>query len=522
MGGIESIIPPVLAVGIAIISKRVMLSLFTAIWCGGMIAVGGNPIAGLQQSFDWMVGIITDDWNARFLLLIALLGSGAAFVYKIGGSDAVSEALRKRVRTRKQAQMLTYLLGLLVFFNDYVNTVIVGNSMRDINASHRISSEKFAYLIDSTAAPVATLAPVSDWIGYQVALISTVFISLGLTAEKPYAAFLASIPWNFYCLLAIAAVPMIILTGRDFGPMARAEARATATGQLVAEGDLALSDVHSNLGSPFAAKKATVWHFFLPILVLMAASVVGLWYSAGGNPDMSIGEVLQNADVSVALLWGAFAMTFTGVVLALMQGVSLRDCENTLVAGIGTMLPAVMIMILAWTIAATCEALDTSGFIVGLTQGWMTPAILPLLVFLVGAAISFSTGTSWGTMAILTPIAVPIAVSLVGADGDFTIVHMAIGAILAGAVFGDHCSPISDTTVMSSIFAGADHIAHVSTQIPYALVPALISVALYLLSGLLDVSWILLLAGLVAQYFVIRLLTRPRSGLPAAVTSGLR
>ena len=435
---------------------------------------------------------------------------GAAFMYKIGGSHAVAEALGKRIKTRTQAQLLPYALGLLVFFNDYINTVIVGNASRDITGKHRVSTEKLSYVIDSTAAPIATIAPVSDWIGYQVALIGTVFATLSITETKPYAAFLASIPWNFYCIFAIAAVPMIILMGRDFGPMHKAEQRALSTGALVAAGDVPLSDVENDLGTPFDPSQANIWHFVLPLVVLIIATIIGLWYSAGGAEVSSLSEILEDADVSYALLWGAFSMTVAGIILAFMRRIPFTAFENIMLLGFRTMLPALVIMILAWTIAAACDALDTAGYIIAISKDWMTPAILPILVFTIAATISFTTGTSWGTMAILTPIAVPVAYSLIGADGDFSVVHIAIGAIFSGAVFGDHCSPISDTTVMSSIFSGADHIAHVKTQIPYALVPATIAGVLYLFANAVTNAIPLLLTGLVVQYFVFRFLTRSR------------
>ena len=252
---------------------------------------------------------------------------------------------------------------------------------------------------------------------------------------------------------------MIILMGRDFGPMHKAEQRALSTGALVAAGDVPLSDVENDLGTPFDPSKATVWHFALPLIVLIVATICGLWYSAGGTAVSSIGEALENADVSYALLWGAFSMTVAGIALAIAQKIPFSACEKILLLGFRTMLPALVIMILAWTIAAACDALDTAGYIIAISKDWMTPAILPILVFTIAATISFTTGTSWGTMAILTPIAVPVAYSLIGADGDFSVVHIAIGAIFSGAVFGDHCSPISDTTVMSSIFSRGIHLA---------------------------------------------------------------
>lgn len=473
-----------------------------------MIIAGGHPIAALDHVFDWMVKVITDDWNARFLLLISLLGSGAAFMYKVGGSDAVARAFGKRITNRTQAQLLSFALGLLIFFNDYVNTVIVGNASRDISRKHRVSTEKLSYIIDSTAAPVATIAPVSDWIGYQVALIGSVFATLSVTESNPYTAFLASIPWNFYCIFAIAAVPMIILLRRDFGPMRKAEQRAMSKGELVAAGDVPLSDIDNDLGTPFDPARATIWHFVVPLVVLIAATLAGLWYSGGGSGVSGLSEIMENADVSYALLWGAFSMTIIGIFLALARRIPFAEIESIMLLGFRTILPALVIMILAWTIAKACNALDTAGYIIAITEDWMTPGILPILVFSTAAAISFTTGTSWGTMAILTPIAVPVAYSLIGADTDFSVVHIAVGAIFSGAVFGDHCSPISDTTVMSSIFSGADHIAHVRTQIPYALVPAGLGGVLYLFANLVTNAFPLLFAGLVMQFLILKYLTR--------------
>lgn len=508
MSGFVSILPPIVAVGVALISRRISFSLFAGIWLGGVIVSGGHPVAGLDHAFDWMVQVITDDWNARFLLLISLLGAGAAFMYKIGGSDAVARALGKRITTRTQAQLLPYALGLLVFFNDYVNTVIVGNASRDICGKHRVSTEKLSYIIDSTAAPVAMIAPVSDWIGYQVALIGSVFATLSVTESKPYAAFLASIPWNFYCILAIAAVPMIVLLRRDFGPMQKAEHRALSTGELVAAGDVPLSDVDNDLGAPFDPSRASIWHFAVPLVVLIVATLAGLWHSGGGSEASDLSKVLEDADVSYALLWGSFSMTVAGILLAFSRRIPFAEIESIMLLGFRTILPALVIMILAWTIAKACDALDTAGYIIDISRDWMTPGILPILVFTTATTISFTTGTSWGTMAILTPIAVPIAYSLIGADADFSVVHIAIGAIFSGAVFGDHCSPISDTTVMSSIFAGADHIAHVRTQIPYALVPAGVGGILYLFSNLVANAFPLLLAGLVVQFLIFKFLAQ--------------
>ncbi|MYL60417.1 Na+/H+ antiporter NhaC family protein, partial [Virgibacillus halodenitrificans] len=231
-------------------------------------------------------------------------------------------------------------------------------------------------------------------------------------------------------------------------------------------------------------------------------SVWGLWYSGGGAEGKSMMDALADTDVSVALTWGAFAMTFVGVILALIQGMGLKKCEDTLLGGIRTMLPALVIIVLAWSIGTVTSELGTAEFVVNATQGWMSAALLPFLVFVIGMFISFATGTSWGTMSILTPLAIPLAYTL----GDVDLIPIVVGAIFAGAIFGDHVSPISDTTVMASIFAGSDHIAHVNTQIPYALVPAGIAGILYLSYNIIGSSIVLLLVGVIVQFFLIRYL----------------
>lgn len=496
-----SLAPPLAAVALALWTRQVNVALFLSIVFGAWL-VTGNPIAAVGQTFDWFAKVMTDEWNARFLVLVSLLGAGAAFMHTTGGSHAVSRWLSARVTTSRSSLLMTWALGLLIFFNDYVNSVIVGNASRDLTARQGVSREKLAYVLDSTSAPMATLGPVSDWIGYQVSLIAAAFASLSLTSEQPYWAFLHSVPWNFYAFLCLAAVPMIIVLG-DFGPMRAAEKRAAATGDLVAPGDTPLSSVEGDLGEP-ETERGRLWHFLIPLAVLIIVACWGLWYTGGGASGKSLTQALADTDVAVALSWAAFAMVTVGFVLALLQGQTLADCEKTLLAGFRTMLPALVIMVLAWTIGTVTGAMNTGEHVVDATRSWLSPAILPLLIFAIAMLISFSTGSSWGAMAILTPVAVPLAYNV----GDITLVHMAIGAIFSGSIFGDHCSPISDTTVMSSIFAGSDHIAHVRTQIPYALVPAGVSVLLYLGSIVIASPWLLLAIGVVAQAAVITLLAR--------------
>ncbi|WP_019376411.1 Na+/H+ antiporter NhaC family protein [Virgibacillus halodenitrificans] len=495
-----SVIPPIVAVVLAIFTKRVLFSLFISIWVGGLIFARGNPFEAVGVTFTWMKDVMVDPWNARFLVMTALLGTGAAFMFKTGGSEGLIRLLEKKLTTKKRVLFLPYILGIIVFFNDYVNSVIVGNASKDITAKHKVSREKLSYILDSTAAPMATIGPVSDWIGFQVSLIAAAVASASIVGVEPYFAFLQSIPWNFYAILCLLAVPMIIM-GKDFGPMAKAERRAEKTGKLIPDGSTPLSSVEKDLGEPHK-RDGSVWNFVLPLVTLISVSVWGLWYSGGGAEGKSMMDALADTDVSVALTWGAFAMTFVGIILALIQGMGLKKCEDTLLGGIRTMLPALVIIVLAWSIGTVTSELGTAEFVVNATQGWMSAALLPFLVFVIGMFISFATGTSWGTMSILTPLAIPLAYTL----GDVDLIPIVVGAIFAGAIFGDHVSPISDTTVMASIFAGSDHIAHVNTQIPYALVPAGIAGILYLSYNIIGSSIVLLLVGIIVQFFLIRYL----------------
>ena len=496
-----SIVPPLVAVILAIITRRVLISLFISIWVGGVIAAGGNPFSAVGLTFTWMKDVMVDEWNARFLVMVALLGIGAAFMFKTGGSEGLIRILEKRLTTKKRVLFLPYVLGILIFFNDYVNSVIVGNASKDITGRKKVSREKLAYVLDSTSAPMATIGPVSDWIGYQVSLIAGAMASAAIIGLEPYFAFLQSIPWNFYAILALCAVPMVIL-GKDFGPMAKAEHRAETTGQLIEEGATPLSSVENDLGEPYRKEGGSVWNFILPLVTLISVSIWGLWYTGGGAEGKPLMDAIADTDVSIALTWGAFAMSTVGIILALIQGVGFKQIEDTLLGGVSTMLPALIIIVLAWSIGTVTDVLGTAEYVVNTTEGWMTPALLPFLVFIIGMFISFATGTSWGTMAILTPIAVPLAFNV----GGEPLIAMAIGAVFAGAIFGDHVSPISDTTVMSSIFAGSDHIAHVKTQIPYAIIPAGLSGIMYLSYTFIGSSYILLILGIIAQFFIFRYL----------------
>jgi Na+/H+ antiporter NhaC len=481
------VLPPLVAIVLCFITKQVVVSLFVGILTGGMIMCGGNPVAGLEYSLNTLVGSIADEWNATILLFTLLMGSGIAFIWKLGGSRAMADWAMKKIKTRRGVGIGTYLLGLLIFFNDGVNTAIVGNVFRDVAKAKRVSTEKLSYLLDSTAAPVATFF-ISDWIAFQVGMIQSGLDGAGITSISAFEGYLKSVPLNLYCILTVIFVGFIAFTGRDFGPMRKAEQRARTTGDLVRADGQPMMDVGSELGEPLDVKPLLL-NMVLPIVVLIAVAMFGFYWT--GREGTTLMEILGNSDPSKALFWGAFAMTLTGIVLALGQKLmGFKEAMDTMMEGFKLMLIASFILILAWTMGTVTKDMKLADFLITLIGDNVSYAYVPAIIFVLGMLISFGTGTSWGTMTILTPIAIPLAYQMTGSvDAAMAMA----GVVFSGAIFGDHCSPISDTTVLSSIFSGADHMDHVSTQVPYAATVAGVTFLMLLAYGFFQTSPLVLI-----------------------------
>ncbi|MCT4595479.1 MAG: Na+/H+ antiporter NhaC family protein [Anaeromicrobium sp.] len=501
--GILTLVPPLVAIVLCFLTKRVLVSLFMGILAGGIIMKGGNPFTGIEYSLDAIVGSITDDWNARLLLFNLLMGSGVAFIWKLGGSRALTKWAKERIKSRKAAGVGAWALGVIVFFNDYVNAAMVGGVFRDICDENRISSERLSYILDSTAAPVATLF-LSDWIAFQISMVQSGLDAASITDASAFSVYIGSIPYNIYCILSVFFVLILILTGKDYGPMLKAEHRTMSTGKLVRDGGAPMMDVSYELGEPKENPKATLSTFFVPLIALVGVTLFGFWWT--GRPGESLMEILGNTDAAKALLWGAFAMTLTGIFMSLSSKLmDLKETMDTFLDGFKLMLLACGILVLAWSLGSVTGDMKLADYIITLIGGNMPLWLLPIVIFAFGMVISFATGTSWGTMTILTPIAVPLAYKM---TGDITIVSAMAGVVFSGAIFGDHCSPISDTTVLASIFSGADHIDHVTTQIPYAITVAAVSVVMYLLYGIVGIGPVILLPlGMVILYFVMNILS---------------
>ncbi|MFW5786667.1 MAG: Na+/H+ antiporter NhaC family protein [Halanaerobiales bacterium] len=505
--GILSVIPPILAIILAMYTRQVLVSLFAGVWAGALLVAGWNPITATTLSLRWIVDIVNDPWNAKFLILIMLMGAGAALIYKSGSVLALERWLGDTVDSSRDSQILTWLIGMFIFIDSYTSTIVTGNATRDVSLKNKTSREAHSYILDSTTAPVTTFGPVSNWIGYQVSMIAAGFSAAGITASQvgvtPYATFLKSIPWNFYCLLAFFMVGFIAISQRYYGPMLDAEWRSRKEGKVMRDDAEALSDISSDVGEQ-SEKNPRLINFFLPIIALLVVGVFSMWWLGGGyQAEVSIAEAFQETDIALSLLYASFAFVLTALIGALAyKTMDLDEASNAMVDGFKTMVIAAAIIILAWSIGHATDQVGTAEYVVNLLMNIGLPGrALPIIVFLAAMFISFTTGTSWGTMAILTPIAVSTGYELVG----FEIVPVLMGVLFGGAIFGDHCSPISDTTVMSSIFAGSDHIDHVRTQIPFAMTAAVITIITLIVYAagvssifiLLPLSFILTIASVI-------------------------
>jgi len=473
--GFLSLLPPLVAITLCFLTKRVLASLFIGVWVGASILIGWNPIGGVTKTLGYIVENAADSWNATILLFDFVVGGLIGLIYLSGGAQAFVKSVTKKVKTARDGQVAAWLFGLVIFFDDYSNTAVVGNAFRAVSDKLRMSREKFSYIVDSTAAPVASIALISTWIGYEVGLIGDA-IEGASVAMTPYTIVLHSIPYRFYSIFAIILVLAIALSGRDYGPMLKAEYRARTTGKVFADGATPLSggsELKVLEGVPQKSMNMVV-----PIVVLVGVSIFGMWWTGGGTSAESFTAAISDADAMTALLWGAMFAVIVAIIMYKVQGIgTLADMMDAFVDGAKMMLLANLILLSAWSIGSVCGEMGTATYVVDAVKGVISPLLLPMVIFLICNLISFATGTSWGTMAITMPIAVPLALSL-GVP-----LPLGISAVLTGSVMGDHCSPISDTTIMSSMFAGSDHIDHVKTQIPYAFTASGVAVLAYLAAG---------------------------------------
>ncbi|MCL7973190.1 MAG: Na+/H+ antiporter NhaC family protein [marine benthic group bacterium] len=487
--GWTSLLPPLVAIALALVFKEVVVSLFFGVWLGALLYTGLNPISATMRTIDsFITPALVDADHAAIIVFSFLLAGMVGVISRSGGTRGIVEAVRPLATSPRRAQLATYLSGLAIFFDDYANTLIVGNTMRPITDRMRVSREKLAYIVDSTAAPVAAIVFVSTWVGFEISLIGDGLAAAAaqsggqieiaaLADANPFTVFLHSIPYLFYPILALIMVGLVITLQRDFGPMLRAEQRASRGDGLYREGAMLMSEAGSEHMEPEPGTPLRWYNAVLPVVTVIVVVLLGLYFEGRANLGRpgTIWEVFGEANAFHALLWGSLAGCLMAIALAVGQRIlPLADAIGSMVGGMRAMLLAGLILVLAWSLSSVTEVLGTAQYLSGLLEGNLRPEFLPVLVFLTAASISFATGTSWGTMAILIPLVIPLAVGIGGAaDFDagshYSILLGSISSVLAGAIFGDHCSPISDTTVLSSMASACDHVDHVRTQLPYAL-----------------------------------------------------
>lgn len=479
---IFSLLPPVIAIALALITKEVYSSLFAGILTGGILIAVSKDGFSFETAFntimtDGFIGKISDSWNVGILIFLVVLGTIVVLMNKAGGSRAYGEWAIKRIKTRKGAQLATFALGALIFIDDYFNCLTVGSVMRPITDTHKISRAKLSYIIDATAAPICIIAPISSW----AAAVSGV-----IEGEDGLALFIKTIPYNLYAILTIIAVVMIASLNIDFGSMRKHEENAQ-------NGDIYTTDArpYANVVEEPVTTKGKVIDLIIPVLILIVFSVIGMIYTGGFFSGETFVDSFANCDASFGLSLGSITALIVVIIYFIARRVlTFKDCLGSIPDGFKAMVPAILILTFAWTLSAMTNKLGADIFVSNIVDAsaGKLDAFLPAILFVVATGLAFATGTSWGTFGILLPIVVPLFKG--GAGNELLII--CISACLAGAVCGDHCSPISDTTIMASTGGQCDHVNHVSTQLPYALTVAAVSLVGYIIAGFINKAFVVL------------------------------
>ncbi len=487
-----ALIPPVVAIVLALITKEVYSSLFIGILIGGLFYSGLSFETTITHVFqDGIIGVLSDSYNVGILVFLVVLGIMVCLMNKAGGSAAFGRWAEVHIKSRAGAQLATILLGVLIFIDDYFNCLTVGSVMRPVTDKHHISRAKLSYLIDATAAPVCIIAPISSW-----AAAVTGFVE----GEDGLSIFVRAIPYNFYALLTIVMMIALVVLNMDYGPMKTHEKNAQEKGDLYTTPDRP----YANAGEEVVSSKGKVVDLIFPIVSLIIACVIGMIWSGGFFTGESFIDAFSNSDASVGLAVGSFFAFVITILFYLIRGaMKFSECMSCVPDGFKAMVPAILILTLAWTLKAMTDSLGAAEFVAGAMENAAGGLVnfLPAIIFLVGCFLAFATGTSWGTFGILIPIVVAVF-----AGTNETMMIISISACMAGAVCGDHCSPISDTTIMASAGAQCNHVNHVSTQLPYAITVAAVSFVTYLVAGFVQTAFIALPVGIVLMILTIIIL----------------
>lgn len=511
-----SILPPLLAIAMALLIKEVVSSLFVGVLTGTFIMAlyaGHSPAmalgSGLLRTVDtFIAGSLFDDDHIVIVVFTLIIGGMVRIITVNGGMQGVVNWLSRYARGPRSGQLMTFLMDLCIFFDDYSNTLVVGNTMRPIADKKRVSREKLAYIVDSTSAPVVAVAFVTTWIGAELSYIQDGINTIGLDASA-YSVFFHSLAYSFYPFLTLGFVLMLIFSGREYGPMLKAERQARAAG-------IRRSDMHDGV-----AKPAHIVDALIPLLVLIIGTIVGLaftGYDASVWSDVSLdffsklSATIGSANSYLALLWASLLSLITAILMTILRGsLEFGKVMEEMVEGFKSMFNAVLILTMAWSIALVTKEMHTAEFVSQLFLKWsLSPVLVPSLTFVLAALIGFSTGTSWGTMAILYPLILPASWLLcqeqgMSLDGMMPIFYNVVASVLAGSVMGDHCSPISDTTIMSSLSSGCNHLSHVSTQMPYALTVGAVALLVGVLPTAMGLpSWVSFLLAFAVLAVIVR------------------
>lgn len=491
------LVPPIVAIGLALITKEVYSSLFLGILTGALLYTGFNFEATINHVFSGgIVTVLSDTGNLGILVFLVILGAMVSLMNKAGGSAAFGRWASKKIKTRVGAQLATIVLGVLIFIDDYFNCLTVGSVMRPVTDKHNVSRAKLAYLIDATAAPVCIIAPISSW---------AAAVSGFVEGEDGLSLFIQAIPFNFYALLTIAMMIGLAVMKVDFGPMALHE-RNAVNGDLFTTPDRPYATDDSHDENP----NGKVIDLLIPIVCLIVCCITGMLYTGGFFSGVNFVDAFAGSNASVGLMLGSFfALVITIVLFMLRRVMTFEKCMSCIPEGFKAMVPAILILTFAWTLKSMTDNLAAGTFVAEIVQSSAAGLMnfLPAIIFLIGCLLSFATGTSWGTFGILIPIVVKAFQGT-----DHTMMIIAISACMAGAVCGDHCSPISDTTIMSSAGAQCNHVNHVSTQLPYALVAALISFVCYLVAGFTRSALISLPFGLLVLFVLLFAIKKKHRG----------
>jgi len=457
----------VFAILLAIKTRQVFISLFLGIVAGWIIISGGDVLSGIELSIQSIIDVFKDASNTRVIIFCALVGALITLTQANGGVQGFVDLIQKKniVTTRKRAKVFSFLVGCGVFIESSVSCLVTGTIFHPIYEKFKISREKLAYICDTTSSPVCILIPLNAWGAYVISLLEKENIS------NSFSAFISSIPLNFYAILSVLFAGFIAFSNKDFGSMKKAEKRSEETGNTIADGALPVVSEEVSSTKPKKGIPHRAINMIIPILVLIIMMPVGLLIT--GDGDMTTGSG------TTSVLWSVLsAISIAGIISLLQRLLNLKEVIDFTLKGIAGLVPLAILMTLAFSIGDTCRILGTGEYVASISSDFLSPTVIAPIIFITSAFISFSTGTSWGTFAIMIPIAVPTALYM-----DVSL-SLSIAAVLSGSVFGDHCSPISDTTIVSSLASACDHIDHVKTQIPYALIMAVVAVLLFWVAGI--------------------------------------